>query len=173
MECVVDIHHEGRVSPVEFEWIGLERSLEGGTTRGANVTSVDAFVIAETGTDLRAYLMEWKYTEKYTRRNYGAGRRGGTRRRRYSDLYSAETSAFSGAIPMDDLLYEPFYQIMRNRLLADRMVENRELGISDAKVVVVVPEGNTAYRERITSPPLENRFPHLGSRWSRTCFAPR
>ena len=45
---IVDIRHEGRTSPVEFEWIGLGDSLEGGTTRGANNTSVDAFVIADT-----------------------------------------------------------------------------------------------------------------------------
>ena len=46
---VVDIHHEGRVSPVEFEWIGVPKSLEGTTTRGQYTTSVDAFVIADTG----------------------------------------------------------------------------------------------------------------------------
>ena len=34
------------------------------------------------------------------------------------------------------------------------MVHNRELGVTEAKVVVVVPEGNRAYRERVTSPSL-------------------
>ena len=42
---------------------------------------------------------------------------------------------------MDEFLYEPFYQAMRLRLLADRMVRERQLGVSDAKVVVVVPKG--------------------------------
>ena len=60
---------------------------------------------------------------------------------------------------MDELLYEPFYQLMRQRLLADRMVANGELGVTDAKVVAVVPEGNDAYRTRITSPKLRDRFP--------------
>ena len=157
---IVDIHHEGRTSPVEFEWIGLGGSLEGGTTRGANNTSVDAFVIADIDTGRRAYLMEWKYVEDY---RYGEDKGeepgGKTRKGRYSDPYSAESSAFSGEVPMDELLYEPFYQLMRLRLLADRMVANRELNITDAKVVVVVPEGNSKYRERITSPPLAERFP--------------
>lgn len=40
------------------------------------------------------------------------------------------------------------------------MVEGK-LDVSEAKVVVVVPEGNTAYREDITSPPLKKRFPDL------------
>ena len=52
---------------------------------------------------------------------------------------------------------------MRNRLLADRMVLKGELDVSDARVVVVVPDGNTTYRERITSPPLAERFPDLGT----------
>ena len=158
---IIDIRdEEGRTSPVEFEWIGLGGSLEGGTTRGANNTSVDAFVIADTGAGRRAYLMEWKYVEEYeSGDDKGAGPKGEIRKGRYSDPYSAESSAFSGEVPMSELLYEPFYQLMRLRLLADRMVANRELDVTDAKVVVVVPEGNSEYRERITSPPLVERFP--------------
>ncbi len=65
---------------------------------------------------------------------------------------------------MDEFLYEPFYQIMRQRLLADRMVHDRELDIDEAKVVVVVPDRNLAYRSiaegnKVTSPPLARRFP--------------
>ncbi len=50
---------------------------------------------------------------------------------------------------------------MRLRLLADRMVRDGELGVSEAKVVVVVPDGNRAYRERITSPWFATAFPNL------------
>ena len=111
---IVDIRHEGSTSPVEFEWIGLERSLEGGTTRGAINTSVDAFAVADTGARRRAYLMEWKYVEDYnSAEDKGLGDKGETRRRRYAGLYTAESSAFSGAVPMDELLYDPFYQLMR------------------------------------------------------------
>ena len=49
---------------------------------------------------------------------------------------------------------------MRLRLLADRMVRNRELGVSEAKVAVVVPAENRAYRERITSPLFATTFPN-------------
>ncbi len=157
---IIDIHHEGRTSPVEFEWIGLGKSLEGPVTRGRNCTSVDAFVVADTGAGRRAYLMEWKHFEENTSSDdKGAGIGGQKRKDIYSDLYSAEASAFSGEVPMSELLYEPFYQLMRLRLLADRMVANRELDVTDAKVVVVVPEGNSGYRERITSPRLAERFP--------------
>ena len=40
---VVDISHAGDKSAVEFEWIGLGGSLEGGRTRGSQNTSIDAF----------------------------------------------------------------------------------------------------------------------------------
>lgn len=173
VRLVVDIAHEGRVTPVEFEWLGLPHSLEGGVTRGAQNTSVDAFLIAETESGRRrAYLMEWKYVEQYLRTRpefKGDGKAGDTRRRRYSDAYHALFSSFNPEIApdLDDFLYEPFYQIMRQRLLADRMVRMGELDVDEAKVVVVVPEDNRAYRlisdgRSETSPPLARRFPQFG-----------
>lgn len=173
--CAVhNIDHGGRSSPVEFEWLGIPYSLEGGATRGSRNTSVDAFVIAETRAGRRrAYLLEWKYVERYlsARPEFkGAGRPGKTRRRRYAGLFSAPFSSFNPetAPDLDDFLYEPFYQIMRQRLLADRMVNERELGVDEAKVVVVVPEENRAYRtvsdgNAATSPPLARRFPQLAT----------
>ena len=172
VSAVADISHEGHTSLVEFEWLGIPRSLEGGSTRGANNTSVDAFLVAQlVSGDRRAYLLEWKYVEQYQATNpafKGGGRAGDTRRLRYAEPFRAEYSAFNpDAVPdLDGFLYEPFYQIMRQRLLADRMVQQRELDVDEAKVVVVVPEDNVAYRtvgsdRTVTSPPLARRFPHL------------
>ena len=169
---VIDIHHEGRHSPVEFEWIGINESLEGGQRRGAYETSVDAFIIADTASgQRRAYLLEWKYVERYLsgRPEYkGAGASGQTRRRRYEQRFKAFFSSFKPVVAsdLDDFLYEPFYQLMRQRLLADRMVHDRELDIEQAKVIVVVPKENWAYRVvtdggTSTSPLLAQRFPHL------------
>lgn len=157
---IVPIEQKGNASLVELEWIGEERPLEPVRrwTRGVRVTSVDAFMVAATSAGLRAYLMEWKYTERYRMgHNLGKGNPE-TRQRWYSHLYNDESSSFNRTVSMDELLYEPFYQLMRLRLLADRMVKKGELGVSEAKVVVVVPEGNDAYRNRVTSPPLEKRF---------------
>lgn len=168
VKSIRDICYEGNVSPVEFEWIGVPRSLESKTTRGARTTSVDAFVIADVGTGLRAYLIEWKYAEQYLttkpKPKDESSRRSQRQLDRYRDLYYAESSSFSGSVPMEELLYEPFDQIMRLRLLADRMVRCRELGVTDAKVVVVVPEENADYRKiscrkKVSSPLLIERFP--------------
>jgi len=146
-------------SAVEFEWIGLLGSLEGGGERGANATSADALVIGDTSSGRCAYLMEWKYVEEYrVGESLGEGRSGCTRHSRYQHLYDADGSPFNGVATLDDLLYDPLYQIMRLHLLADRMIREREFDISEAKVVVVCPEDNLAYRNRITSPPLVARF---------------
>ena len=69
----VPIEDQHTQSPVELEWIGLDHALEGPTvkTRGANSTSVDAFMIARTRNGRRAYLMEWKYVEEYSPKDLG------------------------------------------------------------------------------------------------------
>ncbi len=170
---VVQICNKGLSSLVEFEWNGEgDYSLEGNTTRGAQNTSIDGFLVAETKSgNRRAYLLEWKYVEQYliSKPDFkGEGKAGDTRRRRYGDLFHASYSSFNPdtAPNMDDFLFEPFYQLMRQRLLADRMVQNKELCVDEAKVVVVVPEENWAYRavsgsNGTTSPLLAQRFPHL------------
>ena len=145
VQNVILIEHDENTwapSPVELEWIGVGKPLEkdAKAIRGALTTSIDAFMVAETATSLRAYLMEWKYVEEYEEGNGVRLRKSKTPMNRYSALYNAESSSFNGIAPMDELLYEPFYQLMRQRLLADRMVDNRELGVTEAKVVVVVPE---------------------------------
>ena len=158
----IDDPRAGTSSTVEFEWIGLGHALEGEayTTRGEFATSIDAFMVAETRVGRRAYLLEWKYTESYGENDKGRGRKGRTRRRRYGTRYAA-SPAFRDGISLDAWLHEPFYQIMRQRLLADRMVAKKELGVSEAKVVLVVPGENFAYRSDITSPILQGKFPDL------------
>ena len=162
----------GHSSLVEFEWNGLNCSLEGGQMRGAQNTSIDGFIVAETKSGKRrAYLLEWKYVEQYLSHNpnfKGDGTGGDTRRRRYTKRFHAQFSSFNSATApnLDDFLFEPFYQLMRQRLLADRMVQDRELGVDEAKVVVVVPKENCAYRtvssgKDTTSPLLAKRFPQL------------
>ena len=150
----------GTSSPVELEWIGLGHALEGEAERrrGEFSTSVDAFLVAETGKARRAYLLEWKYTESYGENDKGRGRKGQTRRRRYGEPY-ATSPAFRDRVPLDAWLHDPFYQLMRQRLLADRMVAWREFGVSEAKVVLVLPDGNDGYRRSMTSPALRAAFP--------------
>ena len=152
-------------SLVEFEWVGLRTSLEGRPiTRGANVTSADALIVANTNRGRRrAYIFEWKYVEEYPEDEYkGAGKAGETRRTRYAERCQS-SPLLSGVVPIDELLYEPFYQIVRLGLLADKMIREGEFGVAEARVAVVCPSENVQYRERITSPPLRTRFPESRS----------
>ena len=64
-------------------------------------------------------------------------------------------------MPLDEFLFEPFYQLMRLRLLADE-VERSGIGpglaVADARVVVVCPAANRDYRLAVRSTPLARRF---------------
>jgi hypothetical protein len=146
---------------VELEWTGRMGTLEGRGSRGANATSADACLIGVTSTgERRAFLLEFKYTESYSNDKWrGKGEKGAERRAKYAERYAESTSCFSGVASLDDVLYEPFYQIVRLGLLGDAMRADRELGLAAARVVVVCPEENSAYRNRITSPPLRRLFP--------------
>lgn len=161
VERVESLAYKGMTSKVDFEWIGLGSSLEGGAgTRGAKTTSIDALLVASARGVRIAYLLEWKCCEEYTEGEFlGGGPSGDTRRGRYGKMYSRTDSSFNGQAPLDELLYDPFYQLMRMHLLGDRMVREREFGATEFMVVVVCPEENTAYRNTITSPGLSDRFP--------------
>jgi hypothetical protein len=149
-------------SLIELEWVGLTGTLEGApSTRGANVTSADALVLGVTRSGAkRAYILEWKYCERYRLDECkGEGAAGDTRRSRYSRAYADADSPFTGAVPFDAMLYDPFYQLMRLGLLGAKLVRDRELDVSEARIVVACPAANTAYRARVTSPSLRAAFP--------------
>jgi hypothetical protein len=155
-------------SLVEFEWVGWDQSLEGGKiTRGAMQTSADAVVVGRTAHGCRAFVFEWKYCEEYrSPTDKGAGRSGVTRRSRYASRYAAEDSSFTGDIPIDDFLFEPFYQLMRLRLMADEMCRNGvtpTLVVTDARVVAVCPGANKDYFVPVARIPLAQRYPEQAS----------
>jgi len=165
-DVVSIIDQGGRPSQVEFEWVGWDEPLEGGRiTRGANQTSIDALVVANIPTGHRAYLLEWKYCEEYLHpKNKGLGRSGDTRRSCYQHLFRQPESSFNQKISLDDFFFDPFYQIMRLHLLADRMVASGVspfLPIDEARVVVVCPTANLDYRNVVRDTPLGQRFPEF------------
>ncbi len=158
----------GHRALVEFEWVGWDRPLEGGRiTRGANQTSIDALLVASVPGGRRAYLIEWKYCEAYLHpSDKGIGSSGDTRRGRYSALFAAPSSSFNQIAPLDEFLFEPFYQLMRMHLLRDRVLAkgvSPDTPVDEARVVVVCPEANADYRRAVSSTPLSRRFPQLAT----------
>jgi len=157
-----------RVLPMEdsglfwaFEWIGQrnylgEISRGGKRTRGANFTSADAAVrFRDTSGRIQIALIEWKYGESYGRTSKAEGKSGVRRQAIYRDLFEAADGPIDTNKVPDylDLFYEPFYQMMRQQLLAHEMEKHHELDAQVVTVVHVCPEANTDFK-RITSPNL-------------------
>lgn len=142
-----------------LEWIGLENYLgelehhSGRRTRGANFTSLDAAVrFEDTSGRTQIALIEWKYTESYGRTSKAEGKSGARRQAIYRDFFEAPDSPIDVSKVPDylDLFYEPFYQMMRQQLLAHEMEKHHELGAERVTVVHMCPAKNTDF-ERITS----------------------
>lgn len=148
---------------VAFEWIGQENYLgekiprSGKRTRGANFTSADAAVLFERNDGKRQMvLIEWKYTESYRSVSLKVARSGTDRTEIYKPLYLRDDCPLKkGLLPcFDSLFYEPFYQLMRQQLLAHEMEKAHELGADIVSVLHIAPARNTDFH-RITSPELE------------------
>ncbi len=138
---------------VVFEWQGQVDHLGEWRgrppTRGALATSVDAAVRYRTpGGDVELALIEWKYTESYP---YG-GRLSGSafnqhrRLLRYRHLVEDPNGPVElpDGLDYEDLFAEPTYQLLRQQLLAWRLEEAPELGITRAVVVYAAPAANAA-----------------------------
>jgi hypothetical protein len=137
---------------VEFEFIGAHRYLkEREFSRGANCTSVDAFMIGRTGQgSRRAFLLEWKYIESYGREDLYKAERAKV----YDHLITDTDSPFKPKEPQA-FYFEPFYQMMRQTLLGWQISMHGDHGCTSYRHVLVVPEQNAEFHQKITSPHLE------------------
>lgn len=126
-------------------------------TRGANCTSVDAVMtgILKSGKKIQV-LIEWKYTEAYGKTCLADGSSGVTRKSRYNHLITDPNSPIDCKVALDNLYYDPFYQIMRQTLLAWQMVKHKkdELNTDDWLHFDVIPENNLHLRYKVQAPGL-------------------
>jgi hypothetical protein len=154
----------GRPWFVGFEWIGRGNHLNewpkrGAPTRGANVTSADAVVRFRARGRVETILIEWKYTESYGPPIPAKG--NDTRTRRYESLaFSSDQRDEVGPIRRDagvalaDFYFEPFYQLLRQQMLANEMERSREDGADVVRVLHLSPAGNIALH-KVTSPAFQ------------------
>lgn len=143
---------------VEFEFIGNNNYLkEKSHTRGANCTSIDAVMIGLTKNNKRKIVfIEWKYTESYSQENKYIPERS----KIYDPLIETFNSPLIYGIPFEVFYYEPFYQLMRQTLLAWECVKNNDHNVDDYLHVHVVPDKNEELKYRITSPMLKGKDIH-------------
>lgn len=142
---------------IGFEWMGerdyLNEAAGGGRrTRGANATSADAIVRFRHEGRIETLLIEWKYTE-----TYGAplGPGNDTRVARYKDLAFAPRGPIRAdlGLKLEDFFWEPFYQLLRQQMLAQGMQDAREQETTRVRVLHISPAGN-AKLHAVTAPAL-------------------
>ena len=170
-----------RMLPVEdgqyvaFEWIGLENYLGerirpgAKRTRGALCTSADAAVLFERNDGQRQMvLIEWKYTESYGSASVKFASSGTDRTQIYRPLYDRDDCPLNKDLlpSFDSLFYRPFYQLMRQQLLAHEMEKAHELGANIVSVLHIAPARNTDFH-RITAPQLEHRGETATDVWTK------
>ena len=119
---------------IQFEAVSDNDYLnEGQSTRGSNCTSVDALVFAKHKEGSKWLIpIEWKYTEHYENSNKATEGcktnpekcKGKERRRRYTSLINTSKQLKSAEHSV--YYFEPFYQLMRQTLWVEQMVENKE-----------------------------------------------
>lgn len=140
----------------------VDRLTEGTVQRGANNTSLDAVMLGRRSNGQRVLVaIEWKYTEHYDDTDKsaqgpasaGAQPKGQVRRARYDHLIAA-SGQLRGDVP-DDLYREPFYQLMRQTLLLEQLVEHRQtecLGTDEFLHVHAIPPDNAALLDKAYLP---------------------
>lgn len=160
---------------VSFEWIGAQNYLgerisrNGQRTRGANCTSADAIVMFERRDGKRqVVLIEWKYTESYGGTFLKFSDSGTDRTEIYRHLFEREDCSIRKDIlpSFDALFYEPFYQFMRQQLLAHEMEKAHELDADIVTVLHIAPAHNIDFC-KVTSPQLVNLGETATSIWRK------
>ncbi len=151
---------DGRPWYIGFEWIGksdyLREARDGHRTRGTNVTSADAFVRYRTGSgDVESLLIEWKYTESYGPPIPAKG--NPTRIERYRDIAFDPDGPIRAdrGLKLEDFFWEPFYQLLRQQMLAYRMQRAPEEETTHVRVLHIAPAENRALR-KVTAPKMSS-----------------
>lgn len=152
---------------IAFEWIGKENYLHEGNprttnrTRGANYTSADAAIkYKKIDGTTQIVLIEWKYTESYSENFLKTAKSGKDRPSIYYDIFMENDCPINKEVLPDfeSLFYEPFYQLMRQQLLAYKMETAGQPEADIVSLLHISPKHNTDFKQ-VTSP----RLNHLGS----------
>lgn len=147
---------------IGFEMVSkIDHLNEGFPNRGTNCTSIDAFIFAEDENSQRWLIpIEWKYTENYSLGKSadkstedrddapkGNHEKGLERQKRYNKLISSSKQLkirdnYEGSV----YYFEPFYQLMRQTLWAEQMIQHKDeedIKADNFLHIHVVPKNNT------------------------------
>jgi hypothetical protein len=159
---LLDIDEVLEIEPgrfLTFEYIGptdfFGEAPDGRRRRGTHCTSVDAAFLHRAGDGLRELvLVEWKYTESYGLRRPDPAK-DEVRWQRYGRAWAAPDSPVrTDLLPFELILDEPFYQLVRQQLLAHELEKAHASGADRVRLLHVLPAGNDAYQASLV------RFEH-------------
>ena len=151
---------------IAFEWIGEVNYLNENPKigeyrqRGAGNTSIDAMMMYETVNGEKVMLLiETKYSESYGTSYKRFRSDGSDRLSNYHDFfYNSSTPINLETAPyLADFLYEPFYQLLRQSLLATQIKKTGKPKVNRVQIVHLTVHHNKDLL-KVTSP----RLRHLG-----------
>lgn len=160
-----------------FEYIGptdfFGEAPNGQRIRGAHCTSVDAaFLHRDRDGVVELVLVEWKYTESYRVRKPDPSK-DAVRLGRYGDAFAdLEGPVQSDVLAFDFVLDEPFYQLVRQQLLAHALETSGAEGAARVRVVHVLSELNVAYQHSLARPEHRALGSTVSEVWQRLLRRP-
>lgn len=111
--------------------------------------------------------MEWKYTESYALRRPDPAK-DLVRHGRYGAAWSAPDSPVrSDLLPFELILDEPFYQLVRQQLLAHELEKARAHDADRVRVLHVLAPGNHAYQASLVRPEHRALGSSVSEVWQR------
>ena len=131
--------------------------------RGAHATASDAAVAYQDAAGKRhLVLIEWKYTEQYRNHKLSPDK-GRKRHARYADKLVAPHGPIRAdlGLTLDDFLLEPFYQLVRQQMLAWQIEADLHSGFDTAMVLHLSPRGNRALHY-MTAPAIAQAIERVG-----------
>ena len=139
------------IGPTDYFGEGVRGGKDVGRRRGTNCTSVDAAFLYKTSAGVTELaLIEWKFTESYLDAKDRKATSDAVRIGRYAaDLGASDSPIALDVLPIELLLDEPFYQLMRQQLLAKRLEHDRVLDAEVVRVLHVLAPENTGYQDSL------------------------
>jgi hypothetical protein len=140
-----------------FEYIGptdfFGEAPAGARIRGAHCTSVDAAFLHRTLDGIvELVLVEWKYTESYSARRPDA-LKDAIRFKRYGEAFADPAGPVrDDLLTFEHVLDEPFYQLVRQQLLAHALEQAGAEGAARVRIVHVLSADNGAYQQSLVQP---------------------
>ena len=139
------------IGPTDYFGEGIRDGKDVGRRRGTNCTSVDAAFLYKTSAGvIELALVEWKFTESYLDAKERNATSDAVRIARYAADFGANDGPIAAdVLPIELLLDEPFYQLMRQQLLARRLERNTSTAPTVVRVLHVLAPENTGYQDSL------------------------